>query len=189
VRRPSIYLLRSFGRENGGRDCWAAITARCYQRRGEGAAEGGPRPQGGCRRAGPGTATAQRKHDRRWGRRRMRSPYPRSWGSSVWSCSRICRRSAHCKNLVFRVRPSIAGMTASLPVASRRWKIAGPGRSGSVITFPRKRAHPEPRREQGGEGSALVSLSWITTRVVRIRRISEARIQLFHQSANGGTSL
>src|SRR5467141_2221421 len=45
-----------------------------YQQRGQGPAPGSPGPEGSRRRAGPGAAPAQKKHDRGWGRRGMRYP-------------------------------------------------------------------------------------------------------------------
>src|SRR5467141_175358 len=44
------------------------------QHRGRGPAPGSPGPEGSRRRAGPGAAPAQKKHDRGWGRRGMRYP-------------------------------------------------------------------------------------------------------------------
>src|SRR4051812_27356460 len=53
---PSVRLSRDFGR------------------RGQGVASGNSRAHGSRRRAGPRTTPAQKKHDRGWGRPRMRYP-------------------------------------------------------------------------------------------------------------------
>ena len=45
-----------------------------HQQRGQGSAPRGPGAEGGRGRAGAGTASAQKKHDRGWGRRGMRYP-------------------------------------------------------------------------------------------------------------------
>lgn len=78
----------------------------------------------------------KKKHDRGWGRRRMRYPASEKLErSSGWSNSRTCRHAARWKSVAFRVRPSIAGM-ASSPVASMRWRIASRARHGSGTVSP-----------------------------------------------------
>src|SRR5258705_5222626 len=72
-REPVLQLVEG---DSGSRQATAGRGYRACgdQQRGQGPAPGSPGPEGSRRRAGPGAAPAQKKHDRGWGRRGMRYP-------------------------------------------------------------------------------------------------------------------
>ena len=70
----SLYYTWSKEFMEAGKRRLAGDTARAATTDEEGSAPGGPRSEGVCGRPHPGEPTAQKKHDRGWGRRRMRYP-------------------------------------------------------------------------------------------------------------------
>ena len=68
----SLYYNWSKEFLDAGKRRLAGDTARAATSRGQGSATGSQGAEGSRRRAGPGIAVAQKKHDRGWGRRGMR---------------------------------------------------------------------------------------------------------------------
>jgi transposase len=66
----SLYYAWSKEFLEAGKRRWPATRPARDHRRGEGAAPGGPHPEGGRGRAGPRAAPAEKKLDRGWGRPR-----------------------------------------------------------------------------------------------------------------------
>ena len=106
------------------------------QRRGQGSSPRGPGAEGGRRRAGAGTASAQKKHDRGWGRRGMRYP-----ASEKLEIIRLVEQShlpvrRTLETLGIRRRRSTAGMIAFRAGGPEALEDSRPGPGGSGTASP-----------------------------------------------------